>query len=118
MPDLMPSDIAGEVRQVLVAARRGKGNRPNFLTAYQILERLPAATRERLIAERTEGGRQIGTSFAAPSVVSRAARLMPDVEIEYMDSVGLSVQVAGRALVPSNEVWGLYRLAVVDDEVI
>ncbi|SRR5579884_1404761 len=117
MPDLMPSDIADEVRAVLLAANRGKGARPNFLTAFQILDRLPEATRARLIGERTEGGAGAGITFAAPSVVSRAARLIPGVVVEYMDSVGISVQVAGRSVVPSNEVCGLYRLATGEEEV-
>src|SRR5205823_5662411 len=88
--ELLPSDIVDEVRTVLAAARRGKGDRPNYLTAYQILDRLPETTRTRLIGERTGGGRDAGTVFAAPSVVSRAAR-MAGAEVEYLDSVGLSV---------------------------
>src|SRR3954454_14766131 len=113
MPDLMPSDIVDEVRRVLLEARRGKGNRPNFLTAFQILDRLPTEIRDRLIAERTGGGGGAGTTFAAPSVVSRAARSIAGVDIEYMDSLGLSVQVAAVPTATSDEVCGLYRLADV-----
>ncbi len=109
MEELQPSDIVNEVRTVLAAARQGKGNRPNYLTAYQILDRLPEATRARLIGERTGGGRDAGAVFAAPSVVSRAAR-MAGAEVEYLDSVGLSVQVSDRMVIPSFEVCGLYRL--------
>jgi hypothetical protein len=114
MADLMPSDIVDEVRAVLLTARRGKGDRPNLLTAFQILDRLPEGTRTRLINERTGGGIGAGIAFAAPSVVSKAARLIIGVVVEYMDCVGLSVQVAGQSVVPSFEVCGLYRLAPID----
>ena len=117
MSQLMPLDIVDEVREVLLRARKGKGDRPNFLTAYQILDRLPPATRDRLIAERTGGGTGEGTMFGAPSVVSKAARLVPGIVIEYMDSLGLSVQIGGQPVTPSYEVCGLYRLALIDEAV-
>lgn len=118
MQNLMPSDIVDEVQHVLVSAHCGKGNSPYYLTAFQILERLPPGIRDRLIAERTRGGANAGTIFAAPSVVSKAARLILGVQIEYMDCVGISVLIAGQDINPSYEVCGLYRLAVVDDDVV
>ena len=117
MPNLMPSDIVDEVEHVLVSAHCGKGTSPNYLTAFQILERLSPATQDRVIAERTAGGANAGTTFAAPSVVSKAARLIPGVQIEYMDCVGLSVRIAGQDINPSNEVCGLYRLPPIYDDV-
>ena len=113
MEELRPSDIVDAVRAVLAAARRGKGDRPNYLTAFQILDRLPAELRTRLVSERTPGGTGAGTVFAAPSVVSRAAR-MAGAEVEYLDSVGLSVQVAGQPVTPSYEVCAVYRLPAAD----
>jgi hypothetical protein len=112
---LLPSDIVEEVRQVLLAAHRGKSNTPQLLTAYQILDRLPATVRDRLIRERTSGGREVGTTFAAPTLVSQAARMIRGIQVEYMDSIGMSVQVAGQPIVPSYEICGLYRLAVGND---
>lgn len=109
MEELQPSDIVEDVLAVLAAARRGKSDRPNFLTAFQILDRLPDPLRARLVGERTAGGEDAGIVFAAPSVVSRAAR-MAGAEVEYLDSVGLSVQVAGRPVTPSYEVCAVYRL--------
>lgn len=109
---LSPADIVGEVRAVLATAHRGKGDHPNYLTAFQILDRLPAVTRERLIRERGAGGAGTGV-FAAPSVVSRAAR-MAGAEVAYLDSVGLSVQVAGQAVTPSYEVCAVYRLPAAE----
>jgi hypothetical protein len=110
MANLMPNEITNDVRQVLSSASRGKGNRPNFLTAYQILDRLPAPIQQRLIAERTLGGTGAGVSYAAPSVVSDAAEMLQDIDIDYMDSQGVMVTVAGQAVEPSNVVCGLYRL--------
>jgi hypothetical protein len=110
--DIMPRDIVDQVRSVLQNANRGKGDIPNYLTAFQILERLPPQLRDQLIAERGIGGRGCGTSYAAPSVVSDAAEMLGEhVKIEYMDSTGVSVQVAGQAVTPSNEVCALYRLS-------
>ena len=117
MSNLMPKDIVDDVRRVLLDARRGKGARPNFLTALQILDRLPKEIRSRLISERSGGGEGAGKPFAAPSLVSHAARLIPGVEVEYMDSVGLSVKVAGEPIAPSYEVCGLYRIVPADDEI-
>ena len=110
MPNLMPSDITHEVTAVLQNAARGDGNVPNFLTAYQILDRLPDRIRTRLIAERTLGGRGSGVSYAAPSVVSAAAEMLqPNVEIRYLDNRGITLQVASTQITPGFEVCGLYR---------
>jgi len=110
MPNLMPSDIVEEVRHVLRSAHRGKGAGPCFLTAFQILERLPVATRDRLVAERTIGGTGSGQTYAAPSVVSDAAEMVPGIVIDYMDSRGIIIPVAGTTVTPSYEVCGLYRI--------
>lgn len=72
----------------------------------------------RLISERTAGGEGAGTEYAAPSVVARAAMSIPGVQIDYMDSVGIVIQVDGRSVTPSYEVCGLYRLANIDESVI
>lgn len=106
---LRPADIVDEVRGVLAAAHRGKGDRPTYLTALQILARLSETTRARLIDERTGGGHGTGKPFAATGVVSRAAR-MAGAEVEYLDSDGLSVEVAGQPVFPGYKVCGVYRL--------
>jgi hypothetical protein len=106
----MPSDIVEEVRAVLLNARRGDWERPNFLTTYQILERLPAAMRDQLIAERTMGGRGSGVNYSAVTVVAQAAALIAGVVTEYLDTVGLSAQVAGQPVSPGFEVCAVFRL--------
>jgi hypothetical protein len=107
---LMPSDIVEYVRTVLLNARRGEWPRPNFLTTYQILERLPPALRDQLIAERTSGGRGAGVNFSAVTLVAKAAALIPGVVTEYMDCVGISVEVNGQTLSPGFDVCALFRL--------
>lgn len=104
----MPTDIVAEVRTVMEEAHRGKGDRPNYLTAFQILNRLPETTRARLIRERGLGGTGTG-AVGAPSLVSRAAR-MAGAEVDFLDTVGLSLHVAGQAVTPSYEICGMYRL--------
>lgn len=113
MENLRPSDIVDDVRAVLAAARRGKGDRPNYLTVFQILDRIPDPLRTRLISERTAGGANAGVVFAASGVVSRAAR-MAGAEVEFIDSIGMSVQVAGQTVTPSYEICAVYRLPVPD----
>jgi len=110
MPNLMPTDVKNEVAEVLRNAAQADGNRPYFLTAYQILARLPKEIQQRLIQERTVGGRGAGVSYAAPSVVADAAAMLPDIEIEYIDNIGMQIEAAGQFLTPGFEVCGIYRL--------
>ena len=110
MANLMPSDIVDEVRQVLSRAIDANRYGRSYLTAYQILDRLPAPIRNRLIAERTAGGRGAGVSYAAPSVVSDAAETLPDIEIMAVESGGITIQVAGQGIAPGASAVGLYRL--------
>jgi hypothetical protein len=108
--DLRPTDIVDDVRQVLLSAARGKGTTPNFLTAYQILARLPAGVRARLVAERGRGGRGEGTHFAATGVVMHALRSMDDVDVVYLDTGGLQLLIDGEPVEAGNRVCGLYRV--------
>ena len=110
MSSLMPVDILDEVRDVLLHAHRGKGDEPQFLTAYQILDRLPEATKHRLIEERKLGGKGAGVAFAAPSVVANALRQMPDVETAYIDCRGLLVKLGEETIEPSFDVCAVYRI--------
>jgi hypothetical protein len=106
----MPSDITADVANVLSSASRADGDHPNFLTAYQILNRLPEHIRTRLIQERTLGGRGAGVSYGAPSVVSDAAEMLPNIKVDYIDNRGMQVEVAGQTITPGFEVCGIYRL--------
>src|SRR5260370_22968726 len=103
MANLMPSNIVDEVRQVLQSAIDAGRYGRCFLTAYQILERLPDSTRDRLIAERSRGGHGAGVHYAAPSVVSDAAEMLPGIEIMARDSRGLTIQFAAQPITPDSE---------------
>jgi hypothetical protein len=107
---LMPTDITDQVRTVLLNAHTGKGTERTFLTAYQILERLPDTVRTTLISERQLGGKGTGVTYAAPSVVSDAAERIPGIEIAYLDTQGIKLEVAGQTLTAGYPVCGLYRL--------
>ena len=110
MPNLMPKDIAPLVAEVLRSASQADGEHPYFLTAYQILDRLPDDIRTRLIQERTLGGSGAGVRYGAPSVVSDAAEMLPNIRIDYIDNRGIQVQVAGQTITPGFEVCGIYRI--------
>ena len=117
MANLMPSGITDEVLDILKNAGWGKGDGPQYITAYQILERLPDAVKQRLVAERGQPGAGSGHHYAAASVVSDAAEMLKNqglVEIEYMDCTGLELSISGTPIVPGYPVCGLYR--VVEDQ--
>ena len=108
---LMPRDIIDDVRDVLLQAHQEKGSRPHYLTAYQILDRLPENLRSQLIEERTLGGKDTGEHYSAASLVSDATELLkPNIEIDYIDTEGLSINIAGTLVNPGYEVCGLYRI--------
>jgi len=113
MPNLMPKDIRVEVETVLRSVQvdpRGRGR--SNLTAYQILEKLPQPTRDRLIAERGGPGLGSGSYYAAANVVSDAAEMLkPNIEIRFLDKSSLKVMLEnGIEIEPGNPNVGLYRL--------
>lgn len=112
MPNAMPSEIVDDVRRVLEKSSTGKGVVPSFLTAYQILDRLPKELRQRLIDERRIGGAGAGVYYSAASVVADAAERVPGVIVNYLDTASLQFQIDGHpvALTAGNTVCGIYRL--------
>lgn len=109
MPDLKPKDLVGAVRKVLLAAEKG-GGKPAFLTAYQILDRLPERTKRRLIRERGLGGKGTGHRYAAASVVSEAAQCVKGVIVAYLDVKEVMLTIDGQPVAPSPKVSGIFRL--------
>jgi hypothetical protein len=110
----MPLDptLVRAVEAVLVSAAKSKvpppNNRPNYLTSYQILDRLEATLRTSLI--NTHGHPGAGQNRAAAHVIAEHAAAVPGVEIEYFDSVGATFEVAGQNVQPGYQVTALYRL--------
>lgn len=103
------NELATPILDILARASRGKGPRPHYLTAYQILLRLPDAVRQALIAEYGEPGRGAGKNFTA---VSRVAQVARDVaEYDYMDARGLSFEFdeGEEGIEAGFPVIGLYR---------
>ena len=110
MSNLMPSDIREEVKNVL--ENNLEGNNGSFLTAYQILGKLSSTTKERLIKERGTPGSGSGNYYAAASVVSDAAEMLTNIEIEYLETCFLHILLKnGIEITPGNQSIGLYRLS-------
>lgn len=112
MSRLMPDDILDDVRVVMSNVRHEHENESYFVTAYQVLARLPAAVRERLIQERGMPGAGSGVSYSSASLVSSALKNLAragEIEIAYMDCVGVMTKVNGQTIIPGYEVCGLYR---------
>lgn len=108
---LQAADIVDDVRRVLRSASRGKGTRPSFLTAYQVLNRL--RDRAQLIAEHGRGGRGHGTHFAAPSVVVNALKRLRrsgEVVVTFLDTADLQMTIGNETVSAGNRVCALYRM--------
>lgn len=113
MPNLKPKDIKDEVRIVLEGTHIDTGGRGrSFLTAYQILERLPPLLRSQLLEERGIPGSGAGRYYAAASVVSDAAEMLkPNIEIRFLDKSSIKIILEnGTDIEPGNPNVGLYRL--------
>ena len=105
---LTATDIRYEVEKVL---RRTS----NYLTAYQILERLPSPLRDRLIAERGKPGQGNGQRYTAVTVVTQAAGQICTAEdaeksLIYIDGGNIYFEV-GQDLIPAgHEACACYRI--------
>ena len=109
MDQYLPSAIKEEVRQVLVKASAGCDT-PPYLTAYQILDRLPLPIKEGLISQYSIGGAGNGASYSAISAISQSAQSLEGVDITYIDSVGLTINVGDNPVIPGNEHVRIFRL--------
>lgn len=93
MTTLTPSILVEEVGDLLHRNRRG------YLTAYQILDRLPPQSRGELL----EGD-------DALAIVAQAARLVDHVEYEYLDAKGIGLHIAGKSLTSDEEAIPIFRV--------
>jgi len=77
-------ELAAAIRAVLARAARGKlasgqaGPHPHYLTAYQILRRLPEPLHQALINEYGEPGKAAGRHFTSVSRIAQLAREIAD----------------------------------------
>ena len=109
---LRPTDIVADVLRVLTRAG-GPGGGPHFLTAHQVLNRLPGRIRSRLIRERGRAGAGSGHYYASASVVSDAAEMLMRrrrVDIEWLDTRGLHLECGGETIQAGNASCALYRM--------
>ena len=95
---------------VLEDAHQGKGSSPCFLTAYQILDRLPSHLKNDLISERGLGGKGTGVQYSAASLVSDAAEMVDGIEIDYLDTDGLYLTINNKKVEAGFVVCGIYKL--------
>ena len=99
------------VADILRNAHSGKGGtRPQFLSAYQILNRFPDNARQELIQRYGEAGKGAGGAYSAVSYISSIARSLEGIEIVYLDTDGVSFNVGSASVTPGYTLCGLYRL--------
>lgn len=109
-------ELASAIRVVLAAAAKGRasegeaGSFPQYLTAYQILRRLPEPLRQALINEYGEPGKRAGRHFTAVSRVAQVAREIADHD--YLDAKELTFEYDEdeKPVDSGTRVVGLYRL--------
>jgi hypothetical protein len=114
---LFPRHIKDEVLDALARARRGKGPRPQFVTAYQILSQLrPVTVQRNLATHYGSSGRRAGHYFGAASCVAHACLAIQKedrrtgrqrIEISYLDTRGL--KIGSGQTIPGYTVCGIYR---------
>jgi hypothetical protein len=107
-------DLATAVIDVMKSARHGKNTEPGWVTAYQVLNRLPEPLRAELVGENGGyGGRandaERGTGAA--NAVMRVLRDHPHVEVSYFDAWHDSQFAVGEGnwIQPGNVTCAIYR---------
>ena len=105
MAKLTHAAIESDVRRVLQRATMVKGrvggqmkSERSCLTAYPILERLEPATRDRLVREFRNSGKGAGHHFSAANFVAQTARALADVEIRWIDTKELSLNIRNQSI--------------------
>lgn len=108
MARLESPDLEPDILRVLGQASIGKGAAPGFLTAYQILKRLPDELQRALLEAYGPSGKEAGVHFSGASRVAQVASEAPGVEKEYLDTGGLQFDVGA-----ADEVEGGYSLCAI-----
>ena len=103
------SSVANHVRNVL--KEHGKNSEKNsYLTAYQILEKLPEPVRDRLIKKYGLGGEGSGLHNAATKVIARTAMTVTN-EVVYLHTSKITFSVQRKKLKPGPVECGLFRIS-------
>lgn len=98
-----------QVRKVLVEA--AKLSKHVYLTAFQILDKLPPRVRSALIKNHmSEGGKNASVRYPASQVVKNSARYLTK-DIIFLGTHGIEFMVNGKVVKPSgHEHIAAYRL--------
>jgi len=107
----MADDLVEAIRDVLAKAARGKGTDPQFLTSYQVLNRLPRDLRDELIRTRGLPGKGTKRQHTAVGVVATTLESIvgADVEKAYFDSKGAWFDVGDECVRAGFGLCALYR---------
>ena len=107
-------DLATAVIDVLRAAMHGKATEPGWVTAYQVLNRLPETVRAELVREHGGyGGRanDAERGSGAANAVMRVLRDHRNVEVAYLDAWNDSQFAVGEGtwIQPGNVTCAIYK---------
>lgn len=103
---LNPSDIREAIEQVVRESE-------NYLSPYQILERLPISMKAELISHYGKPGRGAGHNFSGVSRISQMTRKLCDngiCEFIYINSDNLYFEVAGDHYQAGSPACACYRI--------
>ena len=107
----MTTQLEREIRGILLDAKDPKGSNYAYLTAHQILNRLPASIRDPLIQKRGGVGLGSGASFSPTRDVGIAIEGMGDeIERAVFDARGVTFEVAGQRVPAGFPLIILYRI--------
>ncbi|MFA5061657.1 MAG: hypothetical protein WC526_00745 [Patescibacteria group bacterium] len=101
-------EISAAIREVLANASTGKGTTRAYLTAYQILKRLPQALQDTLQAEYGRSGKGGGWPFGPATRVAQVASGLHGVHHVSLDTRGLQFDVG-----QTDEVEAGYNLCAL-----
>jgi hypothetical protein len=85
------TELENAIAKVLKEASKDPGGAPSYLTAYQILRRLPGELRNALVATYAPAGKGADSNYSAATRVGHAAGKI--AEIVHLDSRDLNFDV-------------------------
>jgi hypothetical protein len=105
------TEIIQTIRRVLAQAAKGKGQYPQYMTAYQILDRFPMAMRTTLIEQYGKSGAEVGNWSSAAKHIANLLKGMGGIEVSYFDTRGVNFRIGGEERRAGYKVCGLYRIS-------
>mgnify|MGYP000658955378 CR=1 FL=1 len=105
------TEVIQAIRHVIGHAAKGKGPHPQYVTAYQILDRLPTAMRAALIDEYGKSGAGAGDWTSAAKHIANLIKGMSGIDVEHFDTRGVEFRIGDEQPRAGYEVCGIYRLS-------